>query len=77
MVADDLTKTNLQEGWPNILWMTSSGVGRQVTSEPMDSHSTGGPSGTKDNQPSSSQPRASTMHSSGPTPSGGAAGGSG
>ena len=57
--------------------MASSGVGKQVTSKSTDSHSTCGPSETKNNQPSSSQPRASTMYSSGPSPSGGAAGGSG
>ena len=57
--------------------MASSGVGKQATSESMDSHSTSGPSGTKNHQPSSPQPRVSTMHLSGPGPSGGAAGGSG
>ena len=77
VVADDLTKTNLREGSPNILLMASSGVGKQVTSESTDSCSAGGLGGTKNNQPSSSKPRVSTMHSSGPGPSGGAAGGSG
>ena len=43
----------------------------------MDSHSASGPSGTKNNQRSSSQPRVSTMHLSGPGSSSGAAGGSG
>ena len=77
VVADDLTKTNLGEGSPNILLMASSGVGKQVTSELTDSCSAGRLGGTQNNQPSSSKPRASTMHSSGPSPSGGAAGGSG
>ena len=54
VVADDLTKAKLQEGLPNIMLMASSGVGRQVTSESTDFCSTGGPSGTKDNQLSSS-----------------------
>ena len=52
-------------------------MGKQVTSESMDSHSASGRSGTKNNQWSSSQPRASTMHLSRPGSSGGAAGGSG
>ena len=39
VVAEDLIKTNLREGSPNILWMASSGVGQQVTSESIDSHS--------------------------------------
>ena len=77
VVAEDLTKAKLREGLPNILLMASGGAGRQVTSETTHSHSTGGPGGTKNNQPSSSQPRVSTKHSSGPGPSDGAAGGSG
>ena len=77
VVAEDLTKPNLREGLPNLLQMALSGVGKQVTSESMDSCSTGGLGGTKNNQPSSSKPRASTVHSSGPGPSGGAMGGSG
>ena len=74
VVAEDLTKANLL---PNLLQMALSGVGKQVTSESTDSRSAGGLGGTKSNQPSSSKPRASTMHSSEPGPSGGAAGGSG
>ena len=77
VVADDLTKANLGEGLPNIVLMAKSSVGKQVTSESMDSHSARGPDGTKNNQPSSSQPRVSTMDLSGPGPSGGAAGRSG
>ena len=77
VVAEDLTKANLREGSPNLLQMALSDVGKQVTSESMDSCSTGGLGGTKNNQPSSSKLRASTMLSGGPGPSGGAAGGSG
>ena len=77
VLAEDLTKANLREGSPNLLQMALSGVGKQVTSELTDSHRAGRLGGTKNNQPSSSKPRASTMHSSGPGPSGGAAGGSG
>ena len=77
VVAEDLTKANLREGSPNLLQMASSGVGKQVTSESMDSRSAGGLGGTKNNQASSSKPKVPTMHSSGPGPSGGAAGGSG
>ena len=76
VVAEDLIKASLREGSPNILQMTLSGVGKQVTSESTDSCSTGRLSGMNNNQPSSSKPRVSTMHSSGPGPSGGAAGGS-
>ena len=76
VVAEDLTKANLREGLPNLLQMTLSGVGKQVTSESMDSCSTGGLGRTKNNQLSSSKSRVFTMHSSGPGPSGGAAGGS-
>ena len=77
VLADDLTKVNLREGSPNTLLMALSGVGKQVTSELMDSHNASGLGGTKNNQPSSSKPRASTMHSNGPDSSGGTAGGSG
>ena len=77
VVAEDLTKANLREGSPNLLQLALSGVGKQVTSELMDSHSTGRFGGTKDNQPSSSKSRAPTIHSGGPGPSSGAAGGSG
>ena len=77
VVAEDLTKANLREGLPNILQMTLSGVGKQITSESTDYHSTGRLGGTKNNQLSSSKPRESTMHLSGPGPIGGAAGGSG
>ena len=77
VVAEDLTKANLREGLPNLLQMVSSGVGKQVTGESTDSQSAGRLSGAKNNQLSSSKPRAFTMHSSGPGPSGGAAGGSG
>ena len=52
-------------------------VGRQIASESMDTHSTSGPSGAKDSQPSSSQPRVPSLHSSGPGPGSSAAGGSG
>ena len=76
VVAEDLTKANLREGSPNVLQMALSGVGKQVTSESTDSHSSGRLCGTKNDQPSSSKPRASTTHSSRPGPSGGAAGGS-
>ena len=54
VVAEDLTKANLGEGSPNLLQMALSGVGKQVTSESMDSHSVGGLGGTKNNQASSS-----------------------
>ena len=37
VVAEDLTKANLREGLPNLLQMALSGVGKQVTSESMDS----------------------------------------
>ena len=74
VVTDDLTKATLHKGSPNLLQMASSGVGRQVASELMDTQSTSGTSGTKDNQPSTSQPRVPTQHSSG---LGDAAGGSG
>ena len=73
VVADVLTKTNLREGSPNILMMASSSVGKQETSELMDSRSAGRLSGAENNQPSSSKPRASSMHSSRSSPSGGAA----
>ena len=76
VLAEDVTKANLREGSPNLLQMALDGVGKQVTSELMDSGSTGILGGTKNNQPSSSKPRASTMHSSGPGPRGSAAGGS-
>ena len=76
VVAEDLTKANLREGLPNTLLTASSGVGKQVTDESTDSCSASGLGGTKNNQQSSSKPRASTVHSSGPSPSGGAAGGS-
>ena len=75
-VAEDLTKANLREGSPNLMQMALSGVGKQVTSESMDSHRTGKLGGTKNNQPSSSKSRTSTTHSGGPGPSSGAAGGS-
>ena len=75
VVAEDLTKANLREGSPNTLLTASSGVGKQVTSEPMDSCSASS-LGAKNNQQSSSKPRTSTLHSSEPGPSGGAAGGS-
>ena len=76
MLAEDLTKANLREGSPNLLQMALSGVGKQATSESMDSHGAGG-LGTKNDQPSSSKPGAPSMHSSGPGPRCGAAGGSG
>ena len=75
-MAENLRKANLREGSPNLLQMASSGVGKQVTSELMVSHIAGRLGGTKNNQPSSSKSRASTTHSGGPGPSGGAAGGS-
>ena len=76
VVAEDLTRANLREGFPNLLQMASSGVGKQVASELMDSHSAGALGGTKISQPSSSKSRVPTTHSGGPGPSGGAAGGS-
>ena len=72
VVAEDLTKANLREGLPNLLQMASSGVGKQATSELMDSHGTGRLGGTKNDQPLSSKPGVPSMHSSGPGPSGGA-----
>ena len=68
VVAEDLTKTNLREGLPNLLQMALSDVGKQATSESIDSHGAGRLGGTKNDQPLSS------MHSSGPGPSGGAGG---
>ena len=54
VLAKDLTRASLQEGSPNMLQMSLSVIGRQVTSESMDSHNTGGPSGAKGNQSASS-----------------------
>ena len=77
MLAEDLTKANLREGSPNLLQMASKHVGKQVTSESIDSCSAGEQGGTKNNQASSLKPRVLTMHTSGPCSSGGAAGGTG
>ena len=55
--------------------MALKDVGKQATSESMDSHGIGGLSGAKNDQPSSLKPGAPSMHSSGPGPSCGAAGG--
>ena len=76
-MAEDLTKANLRKGSPNLLQMALSCVGKQITSESMDSCSAGGLGGTKNHQPSSSRLRASTAHSSGPGPSDGAVDGCG
>ena len=76
VVAEDLTKGNWRECFPNWLQMALSDVGKQVTSESMDSHCSGRLGGTKNNQPTSSKPRVYNMHSYGSCPSGGAAGGS-
>ena len=51
-------------------------MGRQVASELTDTCSTSGPSGAKDNQPSSSQPLVPSKHSGSPRFSSCAAGGS-
>ena len=64
VLAEDLTKSNPREGLPNLLQMALSGVGKQATSESMDSHGMGRLGGTKNNQPSSSKPGAPSMHSS-------------
>ena len=76
VLAEDLTKATLREGSPNLLQMTSKGVGKQTTSESTDSRSTGEQGGTKHNQASSSKPGVLTAHFSAPGSSGGAAGGS-
>ena len=39
VLAEDLMKATLREGSPNLLQMTSKGVGKQTTSESTDSHS--------------------------------------
>ena len=76
MLAEDLTKATLRERSPNLLQMALKGVGKQTTSESMDSCSTGEQGGTKGNQVSSLKPGVLTAHSSAPGSSGGAAGGS-
>ena len=74
VVAEDLTKANLREGSPNLLQIALSGVGKQATSESLDSCGTGRLGGTKNDQPLSPKPGVPSMHSSKPGPSGGAGG---
>ena len=56
--------------------MALKSLGKQATSESMDSCGTGRLSGAKNDQPSSSKLGVPSMHSSGPGPSWGAAGSS-
>ena len=65
VLAEDLTKASLRKGSPNLMQMPLIAIGRQVTSELMDSHHMGGLSGTKGDRSTSSQQREPAPHSSG------------
>ena len=77
VLAEDLTKSTLKEGSPNLLQVASKCIGRKATSESTSSHGAGNRSGPKDNPASSSRLGASATCSSAPGSSGGTAGGSG
>ena len=77
MIAEDLTKTTLQEGSPNLLKVTLKFIGWKTTNKLTHSHDANHLSGSKDNTaPSVSQGVPATC-SSAPGSGGGVVGGSG
>ena len=77
VLAEDLTKTTLREGLPNIFKVTPKFIGCKTTNESTHSHDANHQSGPKDNTVPSSRQGVSATCSSAPGSSGGAAGGSG
>ena len=77
VLAEDLTKTTLREGSPNLLKVTPKFTGWKTTNEATHSCDADHPSGTKDRTAPSSRQGVSATCSSAPGSSGGVAGGSG
>ena len=77
VLAEDLTKSTLGEGSPNLLKVTPKFMGWKTTNESTHSHDANHQSGPKDNSAPSSRPGVSATYSSVLGSSGGAAGGNG
>ena len=76
VLAEDLMKTTLREGSPNLIKVALKCICRKATRESTSSHGVGNQSGSKDNPASSLRPGVSATCSSAPGSSGSTAGGS-